>query len=72
MATSALEIVLTDDNLRRAMEQSTPLKRIGAPEDIAAAVVYLSSDDASYVTGKVLEVDGGLEGPNLDMGLADL
>ena len=71
-ATSALEIVLTDDDLRTRMEQSTPLKRIGDPEDIAAAVLYLSSPAAAYVTGKVLPVDGGLNGPNLDMSLPDL
>jgi 7-alpha-hydroxysteroid dehydrogenase len=72
VATSALDIVLTDDNLRRTMEQATPLKRIGDPEDIAAAVVYLCSEAGSYVTGKVLEVDGGLDHPNLDMGMPDL
>ena len=72
VATSALEIVLTDDTLRRAMEEATPLRRIGEPEDIAAAVVYLSSPAGAYVTGKVLEVDGGLDRPNLDMGLPDL
>jgi len=72
VATSALEIVLTDDDLRAAMEHATPLRRIGDPEDIAAAVVYLSSDAANYVTGKVLEVDGGLDRPNLDLGIPDL
>jgi 7-alpha-hydroxysteroid dehydrogenase len=72
VATSALEIVLTDENLRRTMAQSTPLKQIGDPKDVAAAVVYLCSDAGRYVTGKVLEVDGGLDRPNLEMGLADL
>lgn len=72
VATSALEIVLTDETLRTTMEQATPLKRIGDPEDIAASVVYLCSPAGAYVTGKVLEVDGGLERPNLDMGLPDL
>jgi 7-alpha-hydroxysteroid dehydrogenase len=72
VATSALEIVLTDDTLRTTMETATPLRRIGDPEDIAAAVVYLCSDAGSYVTGKVLEVDGGLDHPNLDMGIPDL
>ncbi|HLX89746.1 MAG TPA: SDR family oxidoreductase [Acidimicrobiales bacterium] len=72
VATSALEIVLTDDTLRRTMEEATPLKRIGEPEDIAAAVVYLCSPAGGYITGKVLEVDGGLNGPNLDMGMPDL
>jgi 7-alpha-hydroxysteroid dehydrogenase len=72
VATSALEIVLTDEGLRTTMEQTTPLRRIGDPEDIAAAIVYLSSEAGSYVTGKVIEVDGGLDHPNLDMGLPDL
>ena len=44
VATSALDIVLTDDNLRKVMEDATPLHRIGDPEDIAAAIVYLCSD----------------------------
>ena len=43
IATSALEIVLEDDGLRTAMEQSTPLKRIGDPEEIAATVLFLAS-----------------------------
>lgn len=71
-ATSALEIVLTDENLRTQMEESTPLKRIGDPDDIAAAVVYLSSPAAAYVTGKILPVDGGLDRPNLDLDFPDL
>jgi len=72
VATSALDIVMESDELREAIEAGTPLKRIGEPEDIAAAVVYLASPAGSYLTGKVLEVDGGLQGPNLDMGLPDL
>jgi len=72
VATSALEVVLTDDSLRSTMEEATPLRRIGDPEDIAAAVVYLCSEAGGYVTGKVLEVDGGLDHPNLDLGLPDL
>ena len=72
VATSALEVVLTDENLRQIMEDSTPLRRIGDPEDIAAAIVYLCSPAANYVTGKVLEVDGGLDRPNLDLGIPDL
>lgn len=72
VATSALEIVLTDEALRSAMESTTPLKRIGDPLDIAAGVVYLCSEAGGYVTGKVFEIDGGIEQPNLDMGLPDL
>jgi 7-alpha-hydroxysteroid dehydrogenase len=72
VATSALDIVMQTDELREAMEAGTPLKRIGDPEDIAAAVVYLASEAGSYITGKILEVDGGIEVPNLDMGLPDV
>jgi 7-alpha-hydroxysteroid dehydrogenase len=72
VATSALDIVMQTDELRVALEDSTPLGRIGDPEDIAAAVIYLASDAGSYITGKVVEVDGGIESPNLDMGLPDL
>ncbi|MGH9137382.1 MAG: SDR family oxidoreductase [Acidimicrobiales bacterium] len=72
IATSALELVTGDDALRTQMEGATPLRRIGAPDDIAAAVVYLCSAAGAYITGKVLEVDGGLEQLNLDLGLPDL
>jgi 7-alpha-hydroxysteroid dehydrogenase len=71
-ATSALEVVLENDELRTAMEEATPLKRIADPSEIAATVLFLASPAASYVTGKVIEADGGLEVPNLDMGLPDL
>jgi 7-alpha-hydroxysteroid dehydrogenase len=72
VATSALDIVLNDDGLRGQMESETPLRRIGEPEEIASTVVYLVSPAGGYVTGKVIEVDGGIEQPNLDLGLPDL
>jgi len=71
-ATSALDIVLTDDALRGQMEQATPLRRIGDPQEVAAAVVFLASPASGYITGKILEVDGGIERPNLDLGIPDL
>jgi 7-alpha-hydroxysteroid dehydrogenase len=61
--TDALASVMTDDSIRRQMEQNTPMQRVGQPEDIAAAVVYLTSPASSWVTGKVFEVDGGAEHP---------
>jgi 7-alpha-hydroxysteroid dehydrogenase len=71
-ATSALDIVLTDDTLRRQMEEAIPLGRIADPEEVAAAVLYLVSPAGSYLTGKILEVDGGIDRPNFDLGLPDL
>ena len=72
VATSALEFVVQNDEMRQAMENATPLHAIGEADDIAAAVIYLASPASAYVTGKVLEIDGGLEQPNLDLGLPDL
>lgn len=71
-ATSALDVVLTDDTLRRRMEQATPLGRIGDPREVAAAIVFLASPASAYMTGKILEVDGGIDQPNLDLGIPDL
>jgi 7-alpha-hydroxysteroid dehydrogenase len=72
VATSALDIVLTDDTLRTQMERETLLGRIADPEDIAAAIVYLAAPASAYITGKILEVDGGLDRPNLDLGIPSL
>lgn len=70
--TSALEFVAGVPAMKQQMEEATPLGRIGEAEDIAAAVVYLSSRAGQFVTGKLLEVDGGIQQPNLDLGLPDL
>ena len=40
--------------------QMTPLDRFGTPEDMANAVVFLASDEASFITGHILSVDGGM------------
>jgi 7-alpha-hydroxysteroid dehydrogenase len=72
VATSALEFVLTEDAIRTEMIETTPMKRLGEVDDIAIGALYLASDASSYVTGKVLEIDGGLEGANLDLRLPDL
>ena len=63
VATRSLDVVLTDDALRRQFLDATPMGRPGQPEDIACAVVYLVSDAGSWVTGKVFEIDGGTEAP---------
>ena len=72
IATSALEIVSGSPELKAELESKTPLGRIGVPEEIAAAALYLASDAAAYVTGKVLDVDGGIEAANLAMPIPDL
>ncbi len=46
--------------LKEKMLANIPLRRMGQPEDIAAAVVFLASDAASYITGHVLDVNGGI------------
>jgi 7-alpha-hydroxysteroid dehydrogenase len=71
-ATSALQIVLDDPAVHDEMVRRTPLRRLGDPDDIALAALYLSSPAAGWITGKVLDVDGGLEEANLEMGLPDL
>jgi 7-alpha-hydroxysteroid dehydrogenase len=70
--TSSLEFVAGVPETKQQMEEATPLGRIGEAEDVAAAVVYLGSRAGQYVTGKMLEVDGGLMAPNLDLNLPDL
>lgn len=50
---------LTEDQLS-AMTDAVPLGRMGAPREIAAAVRFLASDDAGYITGTILPVDGGI------------
>ena len=48
------------DQVKETILAEIPLKRIGMPEDIAAAAAFLASDDAAYITGQVLEVGGGM------------
>jgi len=61
--TDALKVVLTNEAIRKQLEENTPMKRVGQVEDIAACALYLSSPAASWVTGKIFEVDGGAEAP---------
>ncbi len=52
--------VLKNPGIQRALLDATPMRRFGLPEEIAAAAVFLASDEASYITGAVLAVDGGM------------
>jgi 7-alpha-hydroxysteroid dehydrogenase len=60
------------DDLRKVMAERTPMRRNGVPMDIAAAVLYLASPAASWVTGKLLEVDGNASADLIPKSLPDL
>lgn len=59
ISTEMTKGILEDEKTKQFLEGSTPLGRIGEPEDIAKAALYLASDDSNYVTGSILYVDGG-------------
>jgi 3-oxoacyl-[acyl-carrier protein] reductase len=51
---------LITENARDEWASKIPLKRLGTPEDVAGAVCFLASDEAAYITGQVLAVNGGM------------
>ena len=57
---TAARLKLDVDEFRRLNAEANPVRRVGFPEDIAAAVCFLASDEASYITGQTLYVDGGI------------
>lgn len=61
-ATDAVKDNLTDD-FRDFFLKHTPIKRMGTPEEIAAAALYFASDESAYTTGQILEVSGGFGMP---------
>jgi 7-alpha-hydroxysteroid dehydrogenase len=63
IATDALQVVLTNDELRAQFEANTPMGRPGTVEDIAACALYLASPASGWVTVKIFQIDGGTEFP---------
>jgi NAD(P)-dependent dehydrogenase (short-subunit alcohol dehydrogenase family) len=57
---SIIEPYLQDEEAKKVLESTFPLRVIGEPDDIAGAVAYLCSDDSKWVTGTIMMVDGGL------------
>ena len=63
VAPGFIETAMTDalgDEFKQTAVQQIPLGRVGSTDDVAAAVAFLASDDASYITGHVLSVNGGM------------
>jgi len=58
-AATAERVGMTAEDHQRAAADATPLRRVGRPEEIAATIAFLASDDASYVSGQTLYVNGG-------------
>jgi NAD(P)-dependent dehydrogenase (short-subunit alcohol dehydrogenase family) len=58
--TKLTERVLRNPAMNKALVEQTPMRRLGTPEDIAGAAVFLASDDAAYITGSGITVDGGM------------
>jgi 3-oxoacyl-[acyl-carrier protein] reductase len=56
---TAYRLKMEPEQLRQANAEANPVRRVGYPEDIAAAAAFLCSDEASYITGQTLYVDGG-------------
>jgi len=69
--TEELQKVL-DGELRGRVEAATPLRRLASAEDVALTVRWLSSPAAEYITGKIIEIDGGAETPTLPSDSPDL
>ncbi len=70
--TDALRGFLQHDAVREGLVKKTPLRSIGVVDDAVAAALYLSARSGAYVTGKILEVDGGIEVSNSPFDLPDL
>ena len=71
IATDMVKQLMVDDAARKKLLSRTPLGRLGDPSEVAAVAAFLASDDASYVTGETIYVDGGRLGLNYTVPVAD-
>ena len=60
VASAVAQTAAMTDAAKEATLAAIPMSRLGAPEDVARAVAFLASDEAAYITGQVLAVDGGM------------
>lgn len=60
VAPGFIETALTEEILGKELEKSIPARRVGSPDEVASCIRFLASEEASYVTGTTLTVDGGL------------
>lgn len=72
ISTDALRAFIARNGCDDDVLDAIPMRRLGLPDDIAAAVLYLCSSAASYVTGAVLDVTGGIQQPALTFSIPDL
>lgn len=71
IATEMLKVVMNDEAARRKILSRTPMGRLGEPDEIAKVVVFLASDDSSYITGQIVYADGGRLPLNYTVPVAD-
>jgi 3-oxoacyl-[acyl-carrier protein] reductase len=58
--TDSLSVLLSDEAVRKQIQNGLVMKRIGGPEEIVGTAIYLASDASSYMTGQLVVVDGGV------------